>query len=88
VIASIPRGADPDTISLDEALPLLAAQREKGKAGRPKSSKTRSTKATVKKAASNGGTPARAAKKTRTTKKKGSASSVKKPRTRTGAQPG
>jgi DNA topoisomerase-1 len=88
VIASIPRGADPDTISLDEALPLLAAQREKGKAGRPKSSKSRSTKAAVKKAASNGGTPARATKKTRTTKKKGSASSVKKPRARTGAQPG
>jgi DNA topoisomerase I len=31
LIASLPRGADPDTIGLDQAVALLAAQRDKGK---------------------------------------------------------
>jgi DNA topoisomerase-1 len=34
LIASLPRGADPDTFALDAALPLLAAQKAKGKTGR------------------------------------------------------
>jgi DNA topoisomerase-1 len=40
VIASLPRTADPDTFSLDQAVPLLAAQREKGKGRRRKSGKS------------------------------------------------
>ena len=35
VIASLPRGADPDSFALDAAIALLAAQRAKGKTGRP-----------------------------------------------------
>jgi DNA topoisomerase-1 len=34
LIASLPRGADPDQFTLAEALPLLAAQKAKGKTGR------------------------------------------------------
>jgi DNA topoisomerase-1 len=35
VIASLPRGAEPDTFALDAAVPLLAAQKAKGKTRRP-----------------------------------------------------
>jgi DNA topoisomerase-1 len=31
IYASLPKGADPDTYSLDDAIPLLAAQKAKGK---------------------------------------------------------
>jgi DNA topoisomerase-1 len=40
VIASLPKTADPDTFSLDQAVPLLAAQQEKGKGRRRKSGKS------------------------------------------------
>ena len=46
VIASLPRTADPDTFSLDQAMPLLAAQRQKGKRRQRKS--VRSAAATAK----------------------------------------
>ncbi len=92
VIASVPRGADPDTISLEEALLLLAAQREKGKARRTKTAKGRATKAAPRKAASNGNArdhpTTRPTKKPASAKKKSSVPSAKKPRTRSGAQPG
>ena len=92
LIASLPRGADPDKISLDEALPLLAAQREKGKARRANTAKTRSTKAAPKKATGNGSTrdhaTTSAAKKTRAAKKKRSSPSANKHRARSGAEPG
>jgi DNA topoisomerase-1 len=84
VIASIPRGADAETFALDEAVALLAAQRDKGKKPRAKAGRARSTKGSPKKAASNGDTPV---KKTKAAKKTGSAASAKKPRTRIGAQP-
>ena len=84
VIASIPRGADAETFSLDEAVALLAAQRDKGKKPRAKAGRARSTKGSPKKAASNGNTPV---KKTKAAKKTGSAAPTKKPRTRIGAQP-
>src|SRR5438094_1093038 len=35
VIASLPKGADPDVFALDAAIPLLAAQKAKGKTRRP-----------------------------------------------------
>src|SRR5271155_4777693 len=73
VIASLPRNADPDTFSLAEALPLLAAQRDKGKKRGRKTAKSPSRKAAPTKAAKNGSTPDRATtvvkKKTATAKK-------------------
>jgi len=41
VIASLPRTADPETFSLEQAVPLLAAQRAKGKGRQRKSVKAR-----------------------------------------------
>ena len=61
LIASIPRGADPDQFTLAEALPLLAAQKAKGKTGR----KTRPVRAA---ASSRGATTAK--KPARATAKK------------------
>ena len=46
VFASLPRAADPDTFSLEEAVPLLAAQRKKGKGRQRKSVKASPRKAT------------------------------------------
>jgi DNA topoisomerase-1 len=40
VIASLPRTADPDTFSLDQAVPLLASQRQKGRRRQRKSGKS------------------------------------------------
>jgi DNA topoisomerase I len=51
VIASLPRNADPATFSLEAALPLLAAQRDKKKGRRRKPAKTASAKSTPAKAA-------------------------------------
>jgi DNA topoisomerase-1 len=51
VIASLPRNADPDTFSLEAALPLLAAQRDKNKGRRRKTAKAASAKSTPAKAA-------------------------------------
>jgi DNA topoisomerase I len=51
VIASLPRNADPATFSLEAALPLLAAQRDKKKGRRRKPAKTASAKSTLAKAA-------------------------------------
>ncbi|MBV9198420.1 MAG: type I DNA topoisomerase [Alphaproteobacteria bacterium] len=66
VIASLPRNADPDTFSLADALPLLAAQRDKGKKRGRKAAKSASNKAK----AANGATGERpAAKRSGATKK-------------------
>ncbi len=54
VIASLPRNSNPDTFSLAEALPLLAAQRDKGKKRGRKTAKSASKKAAPTKAAKNG----------------------------------
>ena len=54
VIASLPRNSNPDTFSLAEALPLLAAQRDKGKKRGRKTAKSASKKAAPNKAAKNG----------------------------------
>jgi DNA topoisomerase-1 len=62
VIASLPRNADPATFSLAEALPLLAAQRAKGKKRGRKPAKSASAKATLAKTA-----PAKFAKNGATT---------------------
>ncbi len=62
VIASLPRNANADTFSLAEALPLLAAQRDKSKKRGRKTAKSVTAKA-----ARNGATT-EAAKRTRTAK--------------------
>jgi DNA topoisomerase-1 len=89
VYASLPRNADPATFSLAEALPLLAAQRAKGKKRGRKTAKSASAKAAPAKAPKNGATAA-VTKKTKTAaaKKTGASRSAKKPRTRPGVQPG
>jgi len=103
VIASLPRNADPDTFSLAEALPLVAAQRDKGKKRGRKTAKSATAKgapakAAPAKAAKNGATIA-VAKKTKTAKKTGAAkktaatktraslSTAKTPRARSGPAP-
>ncbi len=103
VIASLPRNADPATFSLAEALPLLAAQRAKGKKRGRKTAKSASVKATPAKAApakfaKNGATTevtkkiktakkTGAAKKTAATKTSASRSTAKAPRARSGPAP-
>jgi DNA topoisomerase I len=73
IFASLPRNANPDTFSLAEALPLLAAQRDKGKKRGRKTAKPVSRKAAPTRAAKNGATPEHATtvikKKTATAKK-------------------
>ena len=98
VIASLPRTADPDTFSLAEALPLLAAQRDKGKKRGRKSAKSASAKAAPAKAAKNGAAT-EVRKKTKTAKKTGGTkkplapktgvnrSTAKAPRARAGRHP-
>jgi DNA topoisomerase-1 len=98
VIASLPRNADPDAFSLAEALPLLAAQRDKGKKRGRKTAKSASAKAAPAKAAKNGAAT-EVAKKTKTAKKIGAAkktaatktsasrSTAKTPRARPGPAP-
>ena len=98
VIASLPRNADPATFSLAEALPLLAAQRDKGKKRGRKTAKSASRKAAPTKAAKNGATT-EVTKKTKTAKRTGAAqkvaatktgvnrSTVKTPRARSGPAP-
>jgi DNA topoisomerase I len=81
VIASLPRTADPDTFSLEQAVPLLAAQREKGKGRRRKSGNSAAAPAK----------PPRV-KKPADARPRGTASAAKKtgtrkPRSRTSAQP-
>ncbi len=95
VIASLPRNANPDTFSLAEALPLLAAQRDKGKTRGRKTAKSASAKSAPAKAAKNGATTA-VSKKMKTPKKPGAAkkstaiqtgasrSAAKAPRARSG----
>jgi DNA topoisomerase-1 len=97
VYASLPRNADPDTFSLAEALPLLAAQRDKGKKRGRKTAKSASTRAASAKAAKNGA--ATEVTKNKTAKKTGPAksnaatktgisrSTAKTPRPRSGPAP-
>ena len=103
VIASLPRNADPATFSLAVALPLLAAQRDKGKKRGRKPAKSAPAKATSAKtapakAAKNGATT-EVTKKTKAAKKTGAAKkaaatktgvnrlTVKTPRARSGPAP-
>jgi len=51
VFASLPRSADPDTFSLDQAVPLLAAQRQKGRGRQRKSGRSAAAPAKPRKAA-------------------------------------
>jgi DNA topoisomerase-1 len=88
VIASLPRDGDPTTFSLEQALPLLAAQRDKRK-GRRKDRKTASTNSARGKAASTRASAASgAAKKTGVTTKAGASRTARKARTKPSAQPG
>jgi DNA topoisomerase-1 len=91
VIASLPRNSDPTTFSLAEALPLLAAQREKGKRPRRKNGKLVAGKTEPRKAAKTGAAPSRKAagkmKKPRAAKATATTRSTKKPRSRPGVQP-
>jgi DNA topoisomerase-1 len=70
VIASLPRNADPDTFLLSEALPLLAAQRDKGKKRGRRTAKPAAAKAKTAKngSAKNGAENAAGPKKTRAAK--------------------
>jgi DNA topoisomerase I len=93
VIASLPRSSDPETFSLEEALPLLAAQRDKSKGRRGKTAKSGTTRAAQKKAASAADTgravkPTSAAKKARAAKKTRATRSAKKLQPRSGQTPG
>ena len=74
VFASLPRSADPDTFSLDQAVPLLAAQRQKGRGRQRKSG--RSAAAPTK--------PRKAAKATGGAKKAGTRQPRSPPRARPG----
>jgi DNA topoisomerase-1 len=91
VIASLPRNSDPATFSLAEALPLLAAQREKGKRPRRKNGKLGATKTEPRKAAKTGAAPSRKAAgkitKARAAKATAGTRATKKPRSRPGVQP-
>jgi DNA topoisomerase-1 len=103
VIASLPRNANPDTFSLAEALPLLAAQRDKGKKRGRKTAKSASRKGAPTKATKNGATPERATpvikkkpatgkkttatKKSAATKTNASRSTAKTPRAGSGPAP-
>jgi DNA topoisomerase I len=88
VIASLPRDGNPTTFSLEQALPLLAAQRDKRK-GRRKDRKTASTNSARGKAASTRASAASgAAKKTGVTTKAGASRTTRKARPKPSAQPG
>jgi DNA topoisomerase-1 len=93
VIASLPRNADPATFSLEQALPLLAAQHDKRKGRRRKTTKVASTKAASGKAASGKAASTRergasgAAKKAESAKRAANSRTAKKVRTKASAQP-
>ena len=91
VIASVPRNSDPAMFSLEQALPLLVVQREKGKGRRRKTNKSASTKAAPRKAAKAAGTRNRAVagkpKKIGGAKKTAVAGSAKEPRSRPSTRP-
>ncbi len=99
VFASLPREANQETFSLEQAIPLLAARREQSprrqrKAAKPATAKA--TKAPARKtaksaAAAKPAAPAAASRAPKRLAKKKTASaarSAKKPRPRAGAQPG
>ena len=93
VIASLPRSSDPGTFSLEDALLLLAAQRDKSKGRRGKTAKSGTTRAAQKKAASAADTgravkPTSAAKKARAAKKTRTTRSAQKLQPRSGQTPG
>jgi DNA topoisomerase I len=81
VFASLPRTADPDTFSLDQAVPLLATQRMKAKGRKRKTGRSAAAPAKPRRGAKAAGTPDRA---TATASKKPGA---KKSRSRSGIQP-
>jgi DNA topoisomerase-1 len=91
VIASLPRNSDPATFSLAEALPLLAAQREKGKRPRRKNGKLGAAKTGPRKAAKTAAAPSRKAvgkvTKPRAAKAAVTTRATKKTRSRPGVQP-
>ncbi|MGC2200431.1 MAG: type I DNA topoisomerase [Stellaceae bacterium] len=83
VIASLPRNSNPETFTLDEALPLLAAQSKKAKGRQRKVPKTAAARD---RATSGAAKRTKAAKKARTAKTADPTPSAKKPRTRSGAE--
>ncbi|HEY1260671.1 MAG TPA: type I DNA topoisomerase [Stellaceae bacterium] len=86
VFASLPRNADPEQFTLAEALPLLAAQRAKGKGRRRKTAAARPKTAARQSAAAAPTAAKRAVKKrTGSPKKTSGARPAKKPRARRGA---
>jgi DNA topoisomerase-1 len=101
VIASLPRNADPESFPLDAALPLLAAQREKGKAQRRRRNvKTASAASARGRAAAGQPSKPKLAKKARAASKNavsgkagaanktGTTGSAKNSRVRSGPEPG
>ena len=85
VFASLPRTADPEIFSLEEAIALLAARRKKTPRRIGKSAKSAAAKPPPRKSTKSKAAPERVVA---ATKKAGAARSAKKPRPRTGAQPG
>jgi DNA topoisomerase-1 len=88
LIASLPRGADPDSFTLEEALPLLAAQKAKGKTARkPRGAAARPTRTVaatpartngaVKKTARAAAKPARGAAKKKPAKRAAAAKTTR-----------
>ena len=81
VFASLPRAADPETFSLEQAVPLLAAQRQKSKGRKRKPGRSTVAPAKSRRAAKAASAPDRAP--TSPSKKPG----IKKPRSRSSIQP-
>jgi DNA topoisomerase-1 len=88
VFASLPKGADPDSFSLDAAIPLLATQKAKGKGRRP-ARKAAGAAANGSAKPARPATPKRAAPKRAATARKSPAkpAAKKKPADRTGSRP-
>jgi DNA topoisomerase-1 len=87
VFASLPKGADPDSFSLDAAIPLLAAQKAKGKGRRP-ARKAAGATANGSAKPARPATPKRAApKRAAARKSQAKPAAKKKPADRTGSRP-
>ena len=81
VFASLPRAADPDTFSLEQAVSLLAAQRQKGKGQKRKSTRSVMTAAKPRRVAKAAGT------RDRPTASRSKKPGAKKSRSRSSAPP-
>src|SRR5205823_917333 len=89
VIASLPRTADPDVFSLEQAVPLLATQRQKVRGRQRKSGRSiQKPRSAAKAAGTRDRVTTGTAKKPGPKKASAGKISAKRPRSRPGAQPG